>query len=195
MLFCVITAGMWVRSHWTRDMITAYPSTTSHLDSESGELAIGLETYAFRTFRLNDCEYVHAPIGVISPSLKPSMFLWIEMGGDTSDTNAMLSTFRNYRDNAPRIAIRSSKRNPGGSVIGIRLAYWAIVVSTAVLPALVGFQRVQRYRRGHAGRCLNCGYDLRATPDRCPECGRTTPQKTAAGTPPPDANAPDKVSR
>jgi hypothetical protein len=43
------------------------------------------------------------------------------------------------------------------------------VLPLAVLPRQI--HRWRRARRNSAGRCAGCGYDLRATPDRCPECG------------------------
>jgi hypothetical protein len=47
---------------------------------------------------------------------------------------------------------------------------WAVVAATGALPAWRAVRTLAR-RRHRAGMCAGCGYDLRATPDRCPECG------------------------
>jgi hypothetical protein len=54
----------------------------------------------------------------------------------------------------------------------VALPHWIVAAATAALP-LAFFTVAYRRRRRHGpGRCSRCGYDLRATPDRCPECGK-----------------------
>ena len=53
----------------------------------------------------------------------------------------------------------------------VSIAYPWPAALTAV-PAAVGIIRHRRDRRRRVdGLCAACGYDLRATPERCPECG------------------------
>ncbi len=62
--------------------------------------------------------------------------------------------------------------------------WWAALLYTALLPPLFYLpywllRRLAEYRRSRRGLCARCGYDLRASPDRCPECGAITSASTA----------------
>jgi hypothetical protein len=49
-------------------------------------------------------------------------------------------------------------------------AVWIMSVLGAVWLHWYLERRLRRYRRRNRW-CICCGYDLRATPERCPECG------------------------
>jgi len=68
--------------------------------------------------------------------------------------------------NGSRLVIRSSRNE-------LAVPLWAVVLASGA-SALWAWRRHRRHgreRRLKEGRCLQCGYDLRATRGRCPECG------------------------
>jgi hypothetical protein len=75
-------------------------------------------------------------------------------------------------------------RFPGGFA-GVSTGFIAffIVWSTLLLIRAVTLAAMMRPRvlaeLRTRGLCTQCGYDLRGTPGRCPECGTATPGRTA----------------
>jgi hypothetical protein len=95
-------------------------------------------------------------------------------------------------ENSPLVAVYSSRGflgfqmeraatatfPPATPDIGISrfiIPLWFPLVLSLVLPA-AWFWHWRRLRlRNRVGKCQRCGYDMRATPERCPECGAMRP--------------------
>ena len=54
--------------------------------------------------------------------------------------------------------------------------WWIVVASWGTAFALVCRALIRFRQRSGAGFCCRCGYDLRATPNQCPECGTVQEQ-------------------
>lgn len=59
--------------------------------------------------------------------------------------------------------------------IGVGLCY-----AYGILILMVFLARFASSLRPKPGHCRHCGYDLRATPNRCPECGLICSESTGA---------------
>jgi hypothetical protein len=90
--------------------------------------------------------------------------------------------------------VSSREAGDGGVARRVAIPWWFLTAVFSITPArryrvvsrLAAAVRGLRARRAARfdGRCRGCGYDLRATPFRCPECGRLAePSGVAAPVP------------
>jgi hypothetical protein len=91
-----------------------------------------------------------------------------------------------YNMHAPRPPRMKMLLGPGFAPVGtftttndwsFGIPHWLVMLLFALLPGYHLLATLRR-RQPTAGICAICGYDLRATPDRCPECGTRSGAQT-----------------
>jgi hypothetical protein len=73
-----------------------------------------------------------------------------------------------------RVVLGSATGGSSSSSTGVVVPHWLVAAVAGVAPARRLTRVLSSRRRARRGLCLACGYDLRESPERCPECGRAT---------------------
>ena len=113
-------------------------------------------------YRWNDADFTHRVVYLESFEGTLSVYRW----PDCVYNVAGATSFAGYQWHWNR---ERSLRLPAARIIA--LPYWLILPVALIPPITWTVRRVRLARRQRIGHCLACGYDMRATPDRCPECG------------------------
>lgn len=149
---------LWARSYRRVDAVVVYGSKVrlQGLGSFRGSLILFLSTTRVDPNRTLAIECGSAPVSAFEPV---AGFLF-----EQSVTKLSFHGFRLARGRAGGVMI------PPPTYVAITVPHAAAVVTA--IPSLLSLRHVIRRRRwGRQGRCTACGYDLRSSPQRCPECG------------------------
>jgi hypothetical protein len=153
LLLCVMAGALWARSYWQMDVVRRWNAdrrTEQIIISSSGAV------------RLTANRYIHDPVAALPAGAGSLHRIFHPQPLVTEDPRARLGVRVTYEWGVM----------PPDYEFYVRVPYWLIVLLTGILPAAWTYRWLTR--KPAPGCCRACGYDLRATPDRCPECGAIT---------------------
>jgi hypothetical protein len=164
---------LWVRSYWTADVVgvtreRAVPSSDT-LWSSTGNLWLRRWEPAAHSpaqFLGRGWFYGNQPaaqtdhLGYLASRREAQRFLGV--------------TYLDYTWSTPGRPFDGTREHV------LQVPHWLLAALAGALPAgrFLSRRRRRRAARAAAGLCPGCGYDLRATPQRCPECGESPDGQT-----------------
>lgn len=146
-VICLATVVMWIRGRWVVDVLE-YNGTPTRSGQMNHAVFLGKTGVCIASMN-NPMGYGAAPVG-----------------------------FRYYGDPQRIEEFYPDGRSSLGGFAFVAdrfvVPYWAIALLTATMP-LALLLAPRRRSRALNHLCASCGYDMRATPERCPECGEVPP--------------------
>jgi hypothetical protein len=160
LLLCVAVVGLWVRSYSCRDrfMFTSMPGRAI-IRTPRGHLAFGLS---------------------LGGDWSSEWGIQFKHGAPPEDPTQLVDDFLNASEYPFTLLTGCGftwLNSAGQSYSGFRSFYvlvipcWSACVVFSTLPAIFVIRRLVSRAAVQKHHCRECGYDLCATPDRCPECG------------------------
>jgi hypothetical protein len=163
LLLCVAVVVLWARSYWATETLRRADARRWQSVSVAHGRAMYLHAWPADTSRPPPFGPERLRRQVDPPAADVTATQWLitqftggagfEIGSDWGS-----STSLGYR----------------GAAVVVPL-WLPLLLSAALFANLLQRRRARRA----AGACRVCGYDLRATPDRCPECGASVPTSLA----------------
>ena len=156
LLLCVAVCVLWVRSHAVADVWLRQTADVEHeIRSDRGQLA-------YR--RRSDMPFTEDESWRWEAAGPARGSHWAERLGFGSDRG---TDFLSPAGVAPEGGSFSPLEAPFSEWW---VPHWFLAAVAAAVPLVTGARTWRRTLR-RAGLCPVCGYDLRASPERCPECG------------------------
>jgi hypothetical protein len=158
-------AGLWVHSYFAYDYLVRNREVTWHVWSGRGRVGVFVVWWRDSTSGFMPPRDEHFRYSQPSPVNLPQPPPFNTLGAHFW----RFLDFEVERD-VPVVPPPLGRTYVSTPTIRIVVPHWFLMLLSLPLPALwlVGFLRSRRHRHG---LCTSCGYDLRASPDRCPECG------------------------
>ncbi|MFI5378211.1 MAG: ankyrin repeat domain-containing protein [Tepidisphaerales bacterium] len=167
-LLFLATIGLWIRTYWCYDYIDV---TTCRLGAASCMVGYGA------TFPQGHVSIQRDWYDLDFGLKDPDCCWWIFEPRPPDPINSSSGKgLLGFGFSRSEFSVGSgSHRAWDGARQAIQYPLWAQAGIFAIAPLLACRKLWARRResvRAARGLCLHCGYDLRATPQRCPECGR-----------------------
>lgn len=175
LLLCTAEIVFWVRSYWTWDVISFEARRTScvRFMAYRGAFQVGLNLgegafpWGFNIWTCPIPEIDHPKI-----HLERWFHLWAYWSdyGPPSQPWLIRIGSRAEYDVHQSLSVKD---------VSIEMPSWLTLTLTSI-PLIIPIRNaLRRKKRTARGLCVACGYDLRTTLDRCPECGTVPPSKQA----------------
>jgi hypothetical protein len=187
LLLCVAVCVLWVRGCRGRGDYLGL-----QFDADESGRTVTYELHSFRgSVILSRAAHDPGPAPAGSPPGPPGV-RWVRFGqplGYPAESVVPLEQFAGGVRHVAGLGVQAidvaGPVYPSGRerwrVRGVVVGHWFVALLAAALPSYAAARGARDARRSRLGLCPACGYDLRATPRRCPECGAGTGEGAAAG--------------